>query len=322
MKKILMFVFLACMVSTMVFANGGSEAQASASYPSKTIQMIVPYGAGGGADISTRLLTKYMEKELGQKFIIQNVSGGSGTIGFNQLANANPDGYTLGYFSSTQTNDNLLFEGIKYDNTSFTPIAMYASDPHIVIASKSSGITTMQQLIDAAKKNPGNLTFGLGGAWTSHDFLRMSLEDAADIEFKRMVFQGGAAAVTAVAGNNCSVAVPFVSEALAQIEAGNVVPIAISSSSRYELADQIPTIKESGFDFEHTMWRALVGPKGLSADIVKTIDSALAKVMSDPEFQKEALAAGIFAEYMGNAEFATFYEANHELYKKLIETAL
>jgi tripartite-type tricarboxylate transporter receptor subunit TctC len=322
MKKILMVVFLICMVSAMVFASGSSEAQALASYPSKTIQMIVPYGAGGGADISIRLLTKYMEKELGQKFIIQNVSGGSGTIGFTQLANANPDGYTLGYFSSTQTNDGLLFEGIKYDNTSFTPIAMYASDPHIVIASKTSGITTMQQLIDAAKKNPGNLTFGLGGAWTSHDFLRMSLEDAADIEFKRMVFQGGAAAVTAVAGNNCSVAVPFVSESLAQIEAGNVVPIAISSSSRYELADQIPTIKESGFDFEHTMWRALVGPKGLSADVVKTIDSALAKVMSNPEFQKEALAAGIFAEYQGNAEFSKFYEANHELYKKLIETAL
>lgn len=322
MKNRMLLALAILLVGSFLFATGSAETQSAPAYPNKTIQMIVPYGAGGGADISTRLLTKYLEKELGQKFIIQNVSGGSGTIGFTQLANAKADGYTLGYFSSTQTNDGLLFEGIKYDNTSFTPISLYASDPHIVIASKSSGITNMQQLIDAAKKNPGSLTFGLGGAWTSHDFLRMNLESAAGVTFKRMVFQGGAAAVTAVAGNNCAIAVPFVSEALAQIEAGNVVPIAISSSERYALANQIPTIKESGFDFEHTMWRAIVGPAGLSADIVKVLDAAIGKVMSNPEFLKEAQAAGVFTDYMGAAEFAKFYEENHQLYKKLIETAL
>ena len=322
MKKVFLLLASIVLIGSLLFASGAAETKAVASYPTKTIQMIVPYGAGGGADISIRLLTKYLEQELGQKFIVQNVSGGSGTIGFTQLANARPDGYTLGYFSSTQTNDALLFEGIKYDNTSFTPISMYASDPHIVIASKASGITSMQQLIDSAKKNPGALTFGLGGAWTSHDFLRMSLEDAAGVEFRRMVFQGGAAAVTAVAGNNTSVAVPFVSEALAQIEAGNVVPIAISSAERYEGADYIPTIKESGFDFTHTMWRALVGPSGLSAEVVQTIDAAMAKVMSNPQFLKEASAAGIFTEYMSANEFATFFEENHIHYKKLIENAL
>nr|WP_319473299.1 tripartite tricarboxylate transporter substrate binding protein [uncultured Sphaerochaeta sp.] len=320
MKKGLMLLLSIVLIGSVLFANGSSEAN-TVAYPSKTIQMIVPYGAGGGADISVRLLTKYLEEELGQKFIVQNVSGGSGTIGFNQLANAKADGYTLGYFSSTQSNDNLLFEGIRYDNTSFTPISMYASDPHIVIASRSSGITNMQELIAAAKKNPGEITFGLGGAWTSHDFLRMNLENEAGIEFKRMVFQGGAAAVTAVAGENCTVAVPFVSEALAQIEAGNVVPIAISSKNRYQLADQIPTIMESGLDFTHTMWRAIVGPAGLSDEVVQTIDAAMGKVMSNPDFQKEALAAGIFADYMDAEAFSAFYEENHALYKKLIEDA-
>lgn len=320
MKNSLIIALVIAVIGSFAFANGTQETQAAA-YPTKTIQMVVPYGAGGGADISTRLLTKYMEAELGQKFIVQNVSGGSGTIGFTQLANAKPDGYTLGYFSSTQTNDALLFEGIKYDDTSFTPIAMYASDPHIIVASKASGITTIKQLIDAAKNNPNSITFGLGGAWTSHDFLRMSLEDAAGVQFKRMVFQGGAAAVTAVAGNNCDIAVPFVSEALAQIEAGNVVPIAISSAERYDGTPSIPTVKESGYDFTHTMWRAIVGPAGLSADVVKAIDGTLAKVMSNPDFVKEAKAAGIFVNYMGSADFAKFYEENHALYKKLIQNA-
>jgi tripartite-type tricarboxylate transporter receptor subunit TctC len=321
MKRIVSLFLVSLVLISTIFASGAEEKQ-TAAYPNKTIQMVVPYGAGGGADISIRLLTKYLEKELGQKFVVQNVSGGSGTIGFTQLANAKPDGYTLGYFSSTQSNDSLLFEGITYGDTSFTPISLFASDPHIVIASKASGITTMQDLIDAAKKNPGGLTFGLGGAWTSHDFLRMNLENVAGVEYKRMVFQGGAAAVTAVAGNNCSVAVPFVSEALAQIEAGNVVPIAISSANRSDLASSIPTIKESGFDFEHTMWRALVGLAGLSAEVVSTIDGAMAKVMANPEFLAEAKAAGVFTEYMDTKDFSVFYEENHQLYKKLIENAL
>ena len=318
MKKMIVMVLALVLLGSMAFGAGGREASA-APYPSKIIRMIVPYGAGGGADISIRLLNKYLEKELGQTIVVQNVSGGSGTIGFSQLADSTADGYTLGYFSSTQSNDNLLFEGVKYTDASFTPIAMYASDPHIIVASKASGIKNMDDLLKAAKAKPGTLTFGLGGAWTSHDFLRLSLEDKAGVEFRRMVFQGGAAAVNAVAGNNCDIAVPFVSEALAQIEAGNVVPIAISSLDRYILTPQIPTVKEAGFDFEHTMWRALVGPAGLPAEVVRTIDAALAKVMANPDFLKEAQAAGIFTRYMGNADFTKFYAENHALFQKLIK---
>ncbi len=321
MKKIFSIVLALIVFSSLAFANGAGENQVAAKYPSKSIQMIVPYGAGGGADISVRLLTKYLEEELGQKFIIQNVSGGSGTIGFTQLANAKADGYTLGYFSSTQTNDSLLFEGIKYDNTSFTPISLFSNDPHIIVVSKDSGITSMKELVEAAKNDPAGITFGLGGAWTSHDFLRMSLEENADVTFKRMVFQGGAAAITAVAGGNCTVAVPFVSEALAQIEAGNVVPIAISSNSRFELTPSIPTVKESGYDFEHTMWRAIVGPAGLSAEVVSVIDAAMSKVLNNPEYLAAALKSGTFAEFKNNTEFSKYYEENHKFYQKLIKEA-
>lgn len=322
MKRILtVTIILVVACGGLLFANGGAE-QANPSYPTKTIQMIVPYGAGGGADISIRLLAKYLEQELGQKIVIQNVSGGSGTIGFTQLANATPDGYTLGYFSSTQSNDSRLFQGVKYDEASFTPIALYASDPHIIVASKKSGISNFDELIAAAKANPEGVTFGLGGAWTSHDFLRANLESEAGVKFKRMVFQGGSAAVTAVAGNNCDVAVPFVSEALAQIEAGNIVPIAITSAERFVSTPDIPTVMEAGFNFTHTMWRAIVGPAGLPQEVVGTVDAAIAKVMANPDYQRESLAAGTFTLYMDNAEFSKFYLENHELYKKLIEASL
>jgi len=323
MKKGMCVVLIALLCSVSVFANGQQESSAAAAtkWPTGTVKFIVPYGAGGGADITVRLITKYLEKELGQTIIVQNVTGGSGTIGFSAIADAKPDGYTFGYGDCNMSNGKLLFDGVKYDNTSFSPVCMFASDPHIVVVSKKSGIKNMQDLIAKAKANPEGMTFGLGGAWSSHDFLRLKLEAQSGVKFKRMVFQSGAAAVTAVAGGNCDIGVPFVSEALAQIQAGNVVPIAISSDKRFELTPDIPTMKETGFNFEHTMWRAIVGPAGIPQDILVKLDAAMGKVMANPEYQKEVLAAGSFRNYMPYAQFKDYFNTSHEMYKKLITDA-
>jgi tripartite-type tricarboxylate transporter receptor subunit TctC len=265
-----------------------------------------------------RLFSKYLEPILGQNIVIQNVTGGSGTIGWTQLVNAKPDGYTLGYGDCLMSNGKLLFDGVQYDDKSFTPISMYASDPHIIVVSKASGITSMDDLIAMSKENPEKMTFGLGGAWSSHDFLRISLEEKTDIKFKRMVFQSGAASVNAVAGGNCDVAVPFTAEALAQIEAGNVIPLAITSSSRFAITEDIPTLKELGFDFEHVMWRALVGPAGIPEEIVKILDEAMAQVLANPEYQAQVLNAGSFALYEGNETFKNSFTTSHESYRKMI----
>lgn len=308
------------MASMSLFAQGGAE-KGAAAYPTKPVKVIVPYGAGGGADITIRLITKYLEKEIGQNVVVQNITGGSGTIGFSAIADATPDGYTFGYGDCNMSNGKLLFEGVTYDNTSFSPVCMFASDPHIIVVGKKSGIKNINELIEKAKAKPESISYGLGGAWSSHDFLRMNLENAAGIKFKRMVFQSGAAAVNAVAGGNCDVAVPFVSEALAQIQAGNVIPLAISSEKRFELTPDIPTIKESGFDFTHTMWRAIVGPAGIPEDILVYMDAALAKVFNNPEYQKEVLAAGSFRNYMPYAKFKTYFNESHENYRILITEA-
>ncbi|WHH60359.1 tripartite tricarboxylate transporter substrate binding protein [Petroclostridium sp. X23] len=304
-------------------ANQGNTtnvaAKSESKYPETTIKMIVPFGAGGGADISIRMISKYAEKHLGQKIVVNNVTGGSGTVGLTQLADSKNDGYTLGYFASTNSNDNLLFEGISYNADSFTPIVEIAADPHIIVASKKSGITNIEQLIAKAKEKPGEMTFGIGGAWTSWDFLKIKLEEQTGIKMKRMVFQGGAAAINAIASGDCDVAVPFVSEALPQIQASNVIPIAITSSERFELAKDIPTVKESGLDFEHTMWRGIAAPAGVSEEVASVLADAFKAAYDDPEYQKEALKAGMFCQFKGGDDFKEFYLDNHEKYKAMIE---
>lgn len=306
---------------TSADSSDNTEGKGNSDYPTEPIHVIVPFDAGGGADIGTRMISQYAEESLGQTIVIDNVSGGSGTIGITQLANSEPDGYTIGYFASTNSNDASLFDGITYDADSFEPICQYAADPHIIVASKKSGITDMNGLVEAAKAGEGSMSFGLGGAWTSHDFLRLTLEDELDIKFNRMVYQGGAEAINAVASGDCDIAVPFVSEALAMIESGNVIPIAITSSDRYEGASEIPTLKESGYDIEFTMWRGLVAPAGTPQEIIDKLAESYETAFNNEEYQTDAKEAGTFIEWKGGEGFKTFYEENHETYKDLIAAA-
>lgn len=316
MKKTLTLIISGILAVVMLTGCGGG----GAGYPNKPIEIIVPFGAGGGADISVRMLSKYAEEHLGERIVVNNVTGGSGTIGFTQLSKAKPDGYTIGYFGNTTSNDKLLFDGITYEKDSFDPIIQYSADPHIIVASKDSGITTLDELIAAAKTDPGMISYGVGGAWTSHDFLRIALEDKEGIEFNRMVYQGGAEANNAVASGDCDIAVPFVSEALAQIDAGNVVPIAITSTERYELTPEIPTAIESGLDFTHTMWRGIVAPAGTPEDAILALEEAFQKAYDDPAYQEEAVKVGVFSAYKGVDEFKTFYSTNHDQIKEMIES--
>ena len=157
------------------------------------------------------------------------------------------------------------------------------------------------------------------------DFLKMSFEEATGAKYKRLVFDGGATAVNNVASGDCAVATPFVSEALAQVEAGNIVPIAVTSAERNPMAPDVPTLAESGVEgldgFESVMWRSFAAPAGTPEDVVKTQSDAVGKVCQNEEFIKKATEAGLTIEYMGGDEFKTYYEENHVKVKEMIDNA-
>lgn len=303
--------------------TAAAAATSDGSYPNKTIEVIVPFGAGGGADVATRLICAYLEQEMGQTFVINNVTGGGGTIGLTQLTNANPDGYTIAYFASTNSNDDSLFDGVTYNKDSFAPIAQFSADPHMIVASKKSGITDVQSLVDAGAD--GSTLWGIGGAWTHWDFLKMEFEKATGTNYKRLVFDGGATAVNNVASGDCAVATPFVSEALAQVEAGNMVPIAVTSAERNAMAPEVPTLAESGVagleGFESVMWRGFVAPAGTPDDVIAALSDAIGKVCENEEFIQKATEAGLTIDYMGGDDFKNYYEENHTSVKEMIDNA-
>lgn len=153
----------------------------------------------------------------------------------------------------------------------------------------------------------------------------MEFESATNTAYKRLVFDGGATAVNNVAGGDCAVATPFISEALAQIDSGNVVPIAVTSAERNPMAPDVPTLSESGISslegFESVMWRGFVAPAGTPDDVAKTLADAVGKVCENEEFLQKAEEAGVSISFKGAEEFKTYYEENHANVRAMIENA-
>ncbi len=334
-KRTLALLMAAAMVFTMT-ACGGSEEPAPAPenkpstsepapapsdadgfYAGKTIEVIVPWGAGGGADVACRLVCAEVEKELGCTIVINNVTGGGGSIGLAQLTKAAADGMTYAYFANTDSNGNIMLEGVPYTKDDFAPVCKFAADPHIILASNASGITDMESMIAAGN---GKTLWGIGGAWTHWDFLKLEFEEATGASYKRLVYDGGASVITDIMNGDCTVGTPFVSEALAAIDAGEAVAIAITSAERNPACPDIPTVAELGFEgFESTMWRGFVAPAGTDEAVMREFADAVGEVCADAEFQAAAAEAGVTVNYTGYDDFQVFYEENHNSVKAYYE---
>ena len=298
--------------------DGDTAANADGFYAGKTVEMIVPWAAGGGADVACRLICAEIEKELGCTIVINNVTGGGGSIGLAQLTNADADGLTYAYFANTDSNGDIMLEGVPYSAESFAPVCKFAADPHIILTSNASGITDLDGLIAAGQD--GKTLWGIGGAWTHWDFLKLEFQDATGPNYKRLTYDGGATVLTDIMNGDCTVGTPFVSEAITAIDAGEAVPIAITSAERNAACPDIPTVAELGYEgFESTMWRGFVAPAGTPEDVMREFADAVGTVCASADFQAAAAEAGVTVDYTGFDDFQTFYEENHESVKAYYE---
>lgn len=287
-------------------------------YKGKTVEMIVPWAAGGGADTACRLVCAYVEQELDCTIVINNVTGGGGSIGLAQLVDADPDGLTLAYVANTDSNGDLMLEGVPYSVDDFAPVCQFAADPHIILASNASGITDLDGLIAAGQD--GNTLWGIGGAWTHWDFLKLEFEQATGTSYKRLVYDGGATVITDIMSGDCTVGTPFVSEALSAIDAGEAVAIAITSAERNEACPDIPTVAELiGTEFDSTMWRGFAAPAGTDEAVLREFADAVGAACENQEFQDNAVISGLTVDYIGYDDFQTKWQENHESVKAFYE---
>ena len=268
----------------------------TARYPSRTIEIVVAYGAGGSTDLVARALAQKFQDRLGQSVVVLNKPGGSGTIGATVAARANPDGYTLyvGYTSETVVVPQLS-KNAKYSIDDFEPIAVTGLVPLVLIASKNVRAGNLQQLIEEVRAQPGKFTYGGGiaspphimGAW----FNRLN-----NLNVVHVPYRGGGQAVADVVGGHIDMFYAGLAAAKSAIDSGAVKALAVTGEARSSALPNVPTFKEAGVtDFELASWNVLMAPKGTPAEVLALLRQETALALADPRIRELYAAQGVEA---------------------------
>ncbi len=266
----------------------------AASYPSHTIELVVPYGPGGSTDLIARAIGQKLQVRLAQPVVVVNKEGGSGTVGVRSVIQANPDGYTLllGYTSEMVVMPQISATA-KYSIDDFEPIAVTGIVPVVLIVSQKVKADTMPELIEELRRSPGHYTFG-GGLGTPSHIMGSWLNQLKDLDTMYVPYRSGAQSVGDVIGGHLDMFYSGIAAAKPAIDSGKVKAIAITGDVRASVLPKVPTFKEVGLsNFELASWTVLLAPKGTPADVIGSLRTEIGAVLQDPEVRSLLLKQGV-----------------------------
>ncbi|MES2927579.1 MAG: tripartite tricarboxylate transporter substrate binding protein [Pseudomonadota bacterium] len=269
-------------------------------YPTKPIQLIVPFPPGGAVDIVGRTISKKLGDRLGQPIVIENKAGAGTMVGAAFVANAPADGYTLLISSgSTFTVNPALNAKLPYDPVkSYEPIGMVARVPLILLANREVPVGNLKQLIGAVQRAPDKFSYGSFGNGTTGHFAAELTWSAAGIKVMHVPYRGSAPAMSDLMGGQIPFTIDTVAAALPQLKAGKIKAIAVTGATRATQLPDVPTVAESGFPgFSADSWLAVVAPRGLPAEAKAKLHKALADTLADAEVRSKLIAAGLEPSY-------------------------
>lgn len=267
---------------------------AAAAYPERAITMVTPFPAGGATDGLARLLAEHLAERLGQSVIVENRAGAATTIGASHVMRAEPDGYTiLLATNSTLVTNRFLFKSLSYDPDAFAPIGMIGVGPMVLLSSKKTGFTSLSDVVQAAKKNPGSLSIASFGAGTSSHLAAEYFQKLADIELLHVPFKGSTQALPQVISGDVDLFFDMVSTGMPQVEGDKVDVHAITSRERMSSLPDLPTVAESYDGFEMTAWFTLVAPPGTPSSHTEAVSAALQATLADEGLRQRMLSMGI-----------------------------
>jgi tripartite-type tricarboxylate transporter receptor subunit TctC len=301
---------------------GGSWAQDK--YPSKPITWVCPYAAGGNADSRSRQVAKAMSTILGQPIIVDNKAGAGGNIGTEAIARAKADGYTLGMgnFAPLAVNQS-LFKKLNFDpQIDLTPICLIERGPLILMVRNESPFKSVKDLVTAAKAAPGKLSYGSGGIGGSHHLSGALFEHAAGLDMIHAPYKSGSAAATDLMGGQVDIMFEQMYAAMPSIQGGRMRALAITSKKRSPLLPNLPTMAEQGYpEVEVLNWQGLIGPKGLSTELIKQLNAACNKALQTAEVKEKILSQGNEVGGGTPEQFAALIKAETPRWAKVVRDA-
>jgi tripartite-type tricarboxylate transporter receptor subunit TctC len=301
-----------------------AQAQDKYPNPAKTIMWICPYAAGGNADSRSRQVAKAMGTLLGQPIIIDNKAGAGGNIGTEAIARGKPDGYTLGMgnFAPLAVNQ-ALFKKLNFDPLNdLVPICLIERGPLILMVRNDSPYKTVKDLVAAAKASPGKLSYGSGGIGGSHHLSGALFEHSAGIDMIHAPYKSGSAAATDLMGGQVHMMFEQMYAAMPSIQGGRMRALAITSKKRSPLLPNLPTMAEQGFpEVEVLNWQGLIGPKGMSPELVKQLNAVCNQALQTAEVKEKILSQGNELGGGTPEQFAALIKAEAPRWAKVVRDA-
>ena len=316
-------IILAAAVSLLALLAPGICAQ-PADYPSKPIRIIVPVAAGGNQEITIRAVAEEMSKGLGQPMLIEARPSASGLVGSQVVARSAPDGYTLLSVSNTFVRAAIMVANAGYDPIKeFVAVTQVSRTPMVLVVSPSLPAHSIKELVALAKEKPGQLSYATAGIGSTGHVAAEMFSRAAGIRMLHVPYKGNSQALVDVLGGQVPVMFDQVSTSVAQVRAGKLRAIGVTTRTRSPLFPEVPTVEESGVPgFEDVTWNGLMAPAGTPREIVERVRAEAARAVRVPELRARFLERGI--ELAGSAsadEFAAYVRSEFAGFSKLAKDA-
>ncbi|GEP56415.1 Bug family tripartite tricarboxylate transporter substrate binding protein [Reyranella soli] len=304
--------------------SGASGAALAADYPTKPIKIVVPYAPGGGADSVARIVARKVSENTGYTIVIENKGGAGAILGTDQVAKAEPDGYTLLLGQSGPISINpAVYKSLPYDPVKdFAPITMTTAYPYILVVNAELPVKTLQELVALAKSKPDAMNYGSTGVGAANHLVAELFNSKAGIRMTHVPYRGTALAVGDLLGGQLTVVFGDPISVLPHIKSGKLRALAVTSLERSPVAPEVPTVAESGYpDFEALAWHGILAPAKTPPAVIKKLNEEIVKAIKDPAARE--LLENQAMQPVGNTpeEFAAFIQKDIAVWKGVAEAA-
>jgi len=318
MRKMLgVCVVILCLLGG-VFAQGTKEQGASmASFPSKPVEAVIGWAAGGGGDVVFRAIAEVFPKYAnGQPLVIKNVPGASGLTGAVEFLNAPADGYTVMHWNNASITKAVIDKS-NITATTFTPVLQVVSSYNYLLVKADSKWKTLADFVKDAKANPGKITIGNAGTNGGNHVAALLFQKAVGADFVHVPYSGGGPSVTGLLAGEVDAAMNNAPEGVSQIASGQLRLLAVFSETRYPSFPNAPTAKESGYDLILPQWRGVVLPPKAPKEVVARLEQIFKQCIEDPDFVKKMESMNVATTYKNSEDFGKLLVSEETRYKEL-----
>ena len=303
--------------------GGQTPAAAQAKYPDRPVRLILPFGAGGVADITTRIVAEKLGEKLGQRFVVENNAGAGGVAAARAVLQAPADGYTLAVFSNGTAVSVNLFKQLPFDPLKdFVPVSAMGYFDLIFVTNATGPYKTLGEFMKAAKDKPGQLNIGTIAAGSSQHLGAELFKSVAGLDVVIVPFKTSGDVLVGLERDDVQMGAEFYAALRGGLDAKKFIPVGTSGEKRGEYLPNVPTVKEAGGgEFVVTSWNAIFAKAGTPPDILATLNKALNEVLTDPEVRKKALELGIEARGSTPQELEARLKADIVKWGKVIDMA-